>query len=84
MELEYQERLLKEKRELLAKRRQEIEDYILIEAEKIRAEYQEELNDFQEEPEKKYQEFVKTKEQEFVEQLAVKKELDEEKLQKQI
>ena len=37
MELKYQEKLLKEKRELLAKRRQEIEDYILIETEKIRA-----------------------------------------------
>lgn len=71
----YQESLLKEKRDLLAARRQEIEEYILIQVEKIRTEYQEELKNFQEKLEGQYQEFVQTKEEEYLEQVLVKKEL---------
>ncbi|NLJ84585.1 MAG: hypothetical protein GX336_06725 [Halanaerobiaceae bacterium] len=84
IELEYQGRLLKEKRDLLAKRRQEIEYHILMETEKIRTGYQEKLDSYQKELEQQYQEFVKKKEQEFLEQVAVKKELYAEKLQQQL
>ena len=84
LELAYQESLLKEKRDLLAARRQEIEEYILIQVEKIRTEYQEELKNFQEKLEGQYQEFVQTKEEEYLEQVLVKKELYTEKLQEQV
>lgn len=78
--LEYQSNLLENKKDLLNKRRQEIESYINNEAEKIRDRYQSKVDNYQEELERKYREFEESKEQEYLEQMLVKKELYEEKL----
>ncbi|NLM98250.1 MAG: hypothetical protein GX175_11705 [Halanaerobiaceae bacterium] len=78
--LERQRIMLEEKQDLLNKRRQEIENLIDYETERIRLKYQSDIDNYRIELENKYQEFRKRKEQEYLEQLMARKELYEEKL----
>ncbi len=80
--LEHQSRLLENKKELLAKRKQEIEEYITTESQKIRKKYQSQIDSYQEKLEEQYQEYLKIKEQEYTEQMMVKQELYTSKLEK--
>src|SRR5690554_3871350 len=78
--LEYQGKLLEEKKALLANRRQDIEEYIMQEIGKIKDRYQEQVDNYQAKLDLEYQELVERKEQEYLEQILVKKELYEGKL----
>ena len=79
--LEHQARLLENKKELLRKRKQEIEEYITSESKKTRKKYQSQIDSYQETLERQYQDYLKTKEQDYTEQMMVKEELYNHKLE---
>jgi len=79
--LEHQSRLLENKKELLLRRKKEIEGYITTESQKIRKKYQSEIDSYQGKLEEQYQDYIKVKEQEYKEQMIVKQELYTSKLE---
>ncbi|MFP4661360.1 MAG: hypothetical protein ACLFPF_04145 [Halanaerobiales bacterium] len=78
--MDHQARLLENKKRLLGQRKDEIEEYINSESEKIRNRYQSRINAFQEKLDIQLSEFIEEKEEEYNEQMLAKQELYNTKL----